>query len=101
MQVAPRCAARKDGVLLCEGRVHKWSGFSPQAKMFDVAHNPDDLPRPRLVHGVRVVAQKYLLSDGIFVGEKPARKSLVYGNDPGCGVRVVLIQVASFDQRNL
>ena len=97
----PRCAARKHCRLLCERRVDKRRRFFSQAKMFDVTDDADDLAGTQLVDRVRIVAKKNLLADGIFVREKLARKRLVYRDDPRRGFRIVLIEVAAFDQRNL
>src|SRR6266853_5600754 len=101
MQVGPRCAAGKHCWLLCERRVDKRRRFFSQAKMFDVADNADDLAGTQLVDRIGIVAQKNLLADGILVRKELARKRLVYRDDPRSGFRVVLIEVAALDQRNL
>jgi hypothetical protein len=101
MQVGPRFAAGEYCRLLCERHVDKWRRFFSQTKMFDIADNADDLAGTQFVDRVGIVAKKNLLADGIFVREKLARKRLVYRDHPQRGFRIVLIEVAAFDQRNL
>ena len=68
--------------------------------MFHVAHNADDLPRPVLVHGPRLVAHQQLLADGIDVGEIAMRESLVDHDGPGRSLCVMVIQEAAFAERD-
>src|SRR5207237_5937994 len=69
--------------------------------MLHVTDNADDLPWPFLVHGIRVIAQKDLLPDWIFVGKEAMREGLVHDDSPRGSFRIVLVQIASFFQRNL
>src|SRR5207237_542130 len=69
--------------------------------MLHVTYNADDLPWPFLVHGIRVIAQKDLLPDWIFVGKEAMREGLVHDDSPRGSFRIVLVQIASFFQRNL
>jgi hypothetical protein len=50
---------------------------------------------------VELLRKPFTLAPGIFVRKKLARKRLVYRDDPWRGFRIVLIEVAAFDQRNL
>src|SRR5258708_1947127 len=68
--------------------------------MLYVTDNADDLPWPFLVHWIRVIAQKDLLPDWIFVGKEAMREGLVHDDRPRGSLRIVLVQIASFSQRN-
>src|SRR5258708_37676235 len=68
--------------------------------MLHVTDNADDLPRPFLVHWIWVIAQKDLLPDWIFVGKEAMREGLVHDDSPRGSFRIMLVQIASFFQRN-
>src|SRR5215468_12265716 len=68
--------------------------------MLHVTDDADDLTWPFLVHRVRVVAQKDLLPDWILVRKEAMRKGLIHDNRPRGSFRIVLVQIASFFQRN-
>src|SRR6266446_6380810 len=99
--MSPVGASRKDGGLLGVGGINKRRRLLSRPKMLYIANDAHNLPRPQFVHWIGVVAQEDLLPDGVFVGEKLARESLVDRDHPWRSCRVVIVQVAPFYQRNL
>src|SRR3984885_16374545 len=94
------CSAGENGGLLKGGSVNERGRLSAQATMFYVSYYADDLPWARLIHGVRIVAQQDLLSDGVLVRKVFANERLVDDDHPGSVLGVVLIEIASFHQQN-
>src|SRR5277367_3742950 len=68
--------------------------------MLDVGYNAHDLTWTLFVHAIRFVAQKQLLADRIFLREIAVCHALVNNYRPGRALRVALVQVTSFLERN-
>src|SRR5713226_5298804 len=87
--------------LLEIGRVNERRSWLSQAKMPDVPDDTDNLSRACFVNRIWIIAQEYLLPDGILVREKAMHEGFVDNDDPWGCQRVVFVQVAALFERNL
>src|SRR5215467_8906758 len=71
-----------------------------QARMLNVADDPDNLPWALLVYRIRIVTQENLLPNRVLGWEETARKCFVHHHCPRRTLGIVFIEIAPPLQRN-
>src|SRR5690348_10198438 len=93
-------AAGENGGLLEEGSVDVGRSVSAETILLGVADDADDNARPVFINGIRVVAEKDLAADRVFVGEEAVHKGFIDDDGPGRCDGIMCVEIAAALERN-